>query len=58
MRWGIKGMAKMDLTMARWIVETYDNDQAREYYKDNKSFCEWLAEAKRIVYAADYSTNF
>jgi len=48
----------MDLTMARWVVETYDNEQSREYYKDNKSFNEWLAEAKRIVYAADYSTNF
>ena len=51
-------MAKMDLTMARWVVEIYDNEQSREYYKDNKSFNEWLQEAKRIVYTADYSTNF
>ena len=51
-------MAKMDLTMARWIVKTYDNEQSIEYYKDNKSFMEWLAEAKRIVYEADYATNF
>mgnify|MGYP006226762521 CR=1 FL=1 len=48
----------MDLTMARWIVETYDNSIHREYYKDNISFMEWLNEAKRIVYEADYATNF
>lgn len=48
----------MDLITARWVVETYDNSIAREYYKDNSSFKEWLAEAKAVVHAADHLTNY
>ena len=48
----------MDLVVARWVVETYDNEHYREYYKDNGSFNVWLSEAKAVVHAAEYSTNF
>jgi len=48
----------MDLITARWVVETYDNSIAREYYKDNGSFNEWLSEAKAVCHAADHLTNY
>jgi hypothetical protein len=48
----------MDLITARWVVETYANSIAEEYYKDNGSFQEWLSEAKAVVHAADHLTNY
>ena len=55
---GIKGTKTMDLITARWVVETYANIIAEEYYKDNGSFQEWLSEAKAVVHAADHLTSY
>jgi hypothetical protein len=34
---------------AQWVLSYFGTEESREFYKDNKSFQQWLDECRQVI---------